>query len=718
MTKLFKTLLCTIAALVLVVVLAISALVLFIDPNQYKTVIEEQAKTKAGVNLKLNGELSWSIWPLGIHIADVALNDRSDQHFAKLGLLTAQVDVLSLLAMKPVVHHVLIEALDLRLLKDQDGKGNWENLVDQSLLNQTEPATPAPEAEPDANQTPIELLVKTVQIKDAAVQFTDLQSGQDVALNPFNLRLSNIALDQDIPVDLSFTVALKEPELKLDFKLDTQVNIASNFKQFALKNADAQATVIAALLQNKALNSRLKLDVAIDLDQQTVNVANYDVTLNNMKAGGQVKVSQLDTTPLVDASLDIAEFSLAELLASLGIALPPMQDNAALSKFALSLQANTDTKELTLDKLTLKLDDSTFTGSVFHRMENQYSKVNLNGDTINLNRFLPPVTDTPTPAPAPTSQNKEPIKIDLPDDPIDLAPLRKLALDAEISMDKVLAKEISAEKVHLKLHAQNGLITLDDLSSQLLGGSIAINATADARGDVLKVKLDQKAKDISADMDLGEFIYQFALQGKTNLNTALTTQGSSIKTLADNVKLQSDFSMIDGKILGANAAALTCEGIALVNGQSISTSKWIKETEFDQLNGSVTMNGLDSGNTVTLQAAKMKLQGDGKIDLNRMLLDYTLTTYILGDLGHEACRYNPKFANIGIPIKCKGDLNGIDATFCLPDKDRIGEMAKDLLKQEASRKATKEVDRALDKHLGGGDSETKDAVKGLLKKLF
>jgi hypothetical protein len=101
-----------------------------------------------------------------------------------------------------------------------------------------------------------------------------------------------------------------------------------------------------------------------------------------------------------------------------------------------------------------------------------------------------------------------------------------------------------------------------------------------------------------------------------------------------------------------------------------------------------------------------------------MKVDYSLTTYILGDLGHDACRYNAKFANVGIPIRCQGDLNGIDAKFCLPDKDKLGAMAKELAKQEVKRKTDKEVDRALDKHLGPGDNQKKDAVKNLLKKIF
>lgn len=719
MPKSLKTLIYVLLGLTAVLVLAIGSVMLLIDPNEYKPFIQEQAKSKAGVNLHLNGELSWSFWPLGIHIADAVLNDRNDQPFAKLGLMTAQVDLLSLFAMKPVVNHVLVEQLDLTLTKGKDGKGNWQNLVDESLLGKKE--TTQPEAETASDQAPLELLAESIQIKDAALRYQDQLSGQDLTLKPFNLHLADMGPDQDFPAKLDFVVALKEPALTLDLGFDTQARFSDDFKQFALKDAVLQTKVISALFNNKEVTSKLALDLAVDLNQQTVNLPKYTLSINQMNASGQGAISALDSTPQINAQLNIAEFSLAELLASLGIELPVMQDKAALGKLALTAQVKTDTKELTLDAMTLKLDDTTLTGSVLHQMESQFSKIRLNGDTIDLNRYLPPAPENTESAPETKSEasaNKEPIKLDLPDEPIDMAPLRALNLDAEIGFANMQFKKIAAEKVHLKLLAQKGLITVQDFSTQMLGGNLALTGTADARGDALKLALNQKASNIAADLDLGEFIHQFSLHGLTNLATALNTQGTSVKSLADNLNLNSDFAMTDGKILGANASALTCEGIALIHGQSISTRDWPQETAFEQLNSSIKMTGLNVINTTTLQAAKLKLNGEGSVDLSRMYVDYGLTTYILGDLEHEACRYNEKFANVGIPIRCKGELNGIKATFCLPDKERIGAMAKEVLGQEAARKAEKEVDRALDKHLGEGDNATKDAVKGLLKKIF
>jgi AsmA protein len=680
MPKSLKTLIYVVLGLITVLVLAIASVMLLINPNDYKPTLQDQARKKAGVHLQLNGELSWSIWPLGLQIADVVLNDRSDQPFAKLGLMTAQVDLLSLFTMKPVVNHILIEQLDLALVKNKNGRGNWQNLIDDKPKAQTEAGKT--EAEPATEQAPLELLTESVQIKDAALRYQDQQNGQDLTLKPFNLQLSDIRPDHDFPAQLDFVVNLKEPALTLTLEFDTNARFSGDFKQIALKDAVLQSNVVSALFNNKAVNSKLALDLTVDLNQQTINLPKYTLSINQMNASGQAAISALDSTPQINADLNIAEFSLAELLTSLGIALPVMQDKAALGKFALSTQINGDTNEVALNQLTVKLDDTILTGSGLHRLADQFSKVKLAGDTIDLNRYLPPEPEKADPAPdqktADTAQ-KAPIKLDLPDEPIDVAPLRSLNLDADISFANLHFKQIAASKVHLKLLAQKGLITVQDLSTQLLGGDLALNGTVDARGDALKVALNQKASNIAADLDLGEFIHQFSLHGLTNLTTTLNTQGKSIKSLADGLNLSSDFAMANGKILGGNASALTCEGIALVHGETISTRDWPQETTFEQLTTSIKMTGLNVTNTTMLQAAKLKLNGEGTIDLSRMYVDYGLTTYILGDLspetGHTACRYNEKFANVGIPIRCKGELNGIKATFCLPDKERIGAMA-------------------------------------------
>src|SRR5690554_4664193 len=74
MGRLLKWLFAGLAGLVTLVVLGILALVIFVDLNSFKPQIEAQAADKAGLDLRINGELSWSFYPyLGIRLGAVEL---------------------------------------------------------------------------------------------------------------------------------------------------------------------------------------------------------------------------------------------------------------------------------------------------------------------------------------------------------------------------------------------------------------------------------------------------------------------------------------------------------------------------------------------------------------------------------------------------------------------------------------------------------------------
>lgn len=76
------------------------ALTHFFDPNDYKDEIRQLARKHANLELELNGDIGWSLFPwLGLEITDakVASADTPNEPFADLRLLGLSVQVLPLL---------------------------------------------------------------------------------------------------------------------------------------------------------------------------------------------------------------------------------------------------------------------------------------------------------------------------------------------------------------------------------------------------------------------------------------------------------------------------------------------------------------------------------------------------------------------------------------------------------------------------------------------
>lgn len=125
-----KYLFLTLFALIAIVIAGLIVLTIILDPNDYKQDIERVAQESGGVNLKIKGDMDWSLYPwLGISIGAVEVMTADGAPFTKLNELQARVNFKSLLSMSPKVQKLVLDGLELNLHKDAEGKANWENVT-------------------------------------------------------------------------------------------------------------------------------------------------------------------------------------------------------------------------------------------------------------------------------------------------------------------------------------------------------------------------------------------------------------------------------------------------------------------------------------------------------------------------------------------------------------------------------------------------------------
>ncbi|HLD65977.1 MAG TPA: AsmA family protein, partial [Pseudomonas sp.] len=116
--------------LLLVVALGFALTHLF-DPNDYKDEIRQLARDKANLELTLNGDIGWSLFPwlgLELHETTLASARTPDQPFADLRMLGLSVRVMPLLRKQVQMSDIKIDGLNLTLKRDEQGRGNWEDI--------------------------------------------------------------------------------------------------------------------------------------------------------------------------------------------------------------------------------------------------------------------------------------------------------------------------------------------------------------------------------------------------------------------------------------------------------------------------------------------------------------------------------------------------------------------------------------------------------------
>ena len=699
-----RYLLIALAGLVLLGGVAVAGILFLFDPNDFKPQIEEAAETHTRLDLQLGGDIGWSFIPLGLELNAVKAR-LDDQPFLELEQLIARVSLRSLIQMQPSVHRFELAGLELNLILDKEGRGNWERIMPE----QAGPAPKATRKEEPAQKDGGALLfnISEVDIRNTRVHYRDESTGQTVTLDEFGLQASNIKPQQAFPLDLQFHLATTEPALDIRTKLNARLTLGEQFKRILLEQLSSQITLQGDATNQKSVDIALDGNIDADLNNSRISLSALKLALNKVQLNTDLVISQFDSQPQLAGTLAVAEFSPRELLSQLGQSLPPMQDPNTLRRLSLETTLGGAPGQIELKPLKATLDDSKLSGEVRYTLDNGALFARLNLDAINADRYLAPAEETPAEESQAANTQAAPETDLLP-----LETLRSLQLDTGLNIGELIINAIPIRQLAVNATATDGLVTVNPLSGQLYEGSFKANASIDARNQTPRWQVQAKVSDVKTLPLLTQLAEMQQFSGLANIDLDLNTTGNRVSTLRNNAKGQANFAIKQGKFEGTSMSAYACEGIALMHKESIDTSTWPKVTNFEDLSGAVTINGNAINNSaLTAQLKGMALEGKGAIDIASMDLDYRAGLRILGDI-HEnpSCRVNEKLKGLIIPVKCKGSLTGEKGLPCKFDTARFREVLADKAKAEAKEKASEEIDR--------GREKLKEKARDKLQNLF
>ena len=724
------------AGLLALTLLTIIIITATIDPNDYKTDIETATAENTTLALKINGDLGWSLMPLGLDVNSVALIQQDGQTFTKLNKFTAQVGLLSLLKFNPQVHKIILDGLELTLEKDENGTANWENITKADLSPKTQqeqnntPATnlqQTPE-KPQTTSKPLKLEVEEVAITNTTIHYIDKQNNQSVSLKDFNLLANNIVLSKSFPLDINFAVSNSTPQLDIQAEIKAAISIDENMKRFSVTQLISRYTLAGAPFQGNTVNAAFNgHSIIADLNKDTLSLENIALTFADITLNTDTTITNLSKQAQINGALSVTEFSPQKLLSTLGQDNIETTDPEVLKKVSFSTNFKGSAADITLSSLAVRLDDTAYTGNVNYRSAGQSIKAAIEGTKLNIDRYLPP---PPPAAPvtqlsqAASSNNETPPteneSVKQPETPLlPLKLIRSLNLDINFKQQQLIAKNLTLNDLVFQINAANGVVSLKEASGKLYEGSFKVIAEIDAKTDNPKWKITKNIKNIQIMPLLKDFQNLELISGGVNLNADIKTTGNTVSALRGAAKGTADFNFDEGALHGFNLTKLTCEGFALINKDKISKTDWPEKTDFQSMQGKLTIAGNQfNNNSLNAAISGIALNGQGLIDAEVLSVDYGVDLKVIGNLGDNACRVNDKVKDLAIPVICQGSLTEDPAKLCKLDYSRLESLVLEAGKKELERKANKEVDKQLDKYLGDDDSKTKKDVKKIFKKFF
>lgn len=732
MGKLFKFVFAALSILLLLVGLLALYLFTIFDPNDYKAEIQQLVKQHTQLELAIEGDLALSLFPwLGISAGNISVNSQ-EQELASVKGVQVFAKLKPLLDGQLVVDGVKLDGLKLNLIVDQNGRGNWE--ID-STDSETEAAT-GQQATP-AEASLAALSVGTVSIENADISYRDLQQKTHHQLLGLTLHVSNPQLKQSFPLSADFKYLNADGASSVPVHLTTKINIdlpnqqlqlsdmaidldkarivgrisAEQFQQepkvtMQLKVSELNPSHWAALLQNpmlKDIDMPIDLELASNLDsaQDRLTLESFSLKSKLLEVQGDADIEQLSIEPQAAGKIQFKTGDLKRLLEMTGSPLST-QDPKALSWLDGNFSFKAGAQSLDIKDLALTLDDTKLNGWFGVRnFDKPAISFSLAGDTINLDRYLPPETETDTNSTAAkTASVSSPASKKTDALLLPIALLRELNIRGGAQFKSLTASGLTLENLNIKTKANNGFINLEQVKGDIYEGSFNANGTIDARGKTAQMQFNKTLKNMQAGPVLKALAEVDYVSGKLNLNINANAVGNSMERIKSSLNGKADFSVTEGILKEINLEHMVCEGIAQVRQLQLAPSEQT-DTRFNKLDGSMTIaNGVVKMNALNIGLNKLKARGSGTVSLPKETLNFSIKTTLLGDLENKACEVHERYRDIGWPIRCAGSWNDDPSDLCSLDRKGIQKIIGRLAEKELKRKATEKLEEKLRDRFG------------------
>jgi len=551
------------------------------------------------------------------------------------------------------------------------------------------------------------------------------------------LVLKVLATMPDQKADIELAGNVKADLAKQTANVD-KLTVKVKAEQKELKADVALAVGISAVIDKQQVRAEkiaLKIDAegkALPGGKQTVNFtgdAIYDGSKGTMKlAGGDVQVAGLDATIALDGigldgdsprfygPISVKTFNPRDLMKLLDIKVETADANV-LKELSLRGKIDATPKSARIAELTLKLDQSTATGSLgISNFDTKAAEFALKLDAIDADRYLP----TPAPVKPGPLTAEEKAAANAVEPPVQS--LDGFTANGTVDIGKLKVSNVSMNNVQFRLNATQGQDKVIGLNAQLYGGSIASTTKITADGTPRYAERLQLTS-ISAGPLLKDFTGKESMPGEGNFALDVTSTGKTVGAIKQALNGDASFSFVNGAVKGFNLGQILRKGDALLKGQQFNDSAPV-QTDFTELSAAAKIvNGVLQSDALNAKSPLFRVDGAGKVDLARETIDYTAKPTIVNTASGQGGKDLPDLTGIVIPIRVTGTFDqpkyALDLKAALIQKATQG--LRDQLVGDKGDKLREKLDTQIEKKLGtslDANPALKDKLTNGLNSLF
>ncbi|AWH89865.1 outer membrane assembly protein AsmA [Limnobaculum parvum] len=293
----------TLAIILVVVVAGMTALILLINPNDFRDYMVKNVEDKTGYQLKIEGDLRWHVWPqLSILTGQMSLTaPGASQPIIGAENVRLDVELFPLLSHQLIVKNVVLKGGVIQLIPET-----------QSQKSQNAPIAPAGthSAKSPAESTASDWSLELSKVKIADSLLVWQHSENDI----INIRDINLTLTRTDArkADISAKARINRDQRELSFSLDGGLNL-NHFPQgleLAVNNLDYQLQ--GADIPVGGIQGNGNFNLAYLSSPQSMKISPLALTFNGNHVTADISAS-LDDTPVYALTVKADTLNLDQL---------------------------------------------------------------------------------------------------------------------------------------------------------------------------------------------------------------------------------------------------------------------------------------------------------------------------------------------------------------------------------------------------------------------
>ena len=682
MARLLKIMMLLIAAFIGVAVLASVALFLFFDPNDARDEISEVVKKKTGRELVIEGDISLSLFPwIAVEVGRTQLGNAEgfgSDPFLSFEKARLSVRLLPLLLRQEItVGTASLDALNVNLQVNKSGVSNWDDLADAG-----ETTSDAPAEEGSGSDQAIE--ITNILVSDANVSYADAQAGSSSSITGLTLETGQITIGTPIQVAAEFTFESSPGDLSGVLSAGGTFLVGEGMSQIDISDLNVSGILNGIAVEAKEFNFDARA-MTIDTEGQNVTLGEMDMGILGLSMAANVAPFSYAGDPHPKATLTVHEFSLKELMTTMGEAPPETADANALTKVSFSAKAAVGSKAIALTDMQLSLDDTNMAGSLSLPMESDGAlKFDLAVDSIVLDHYMAPSSEEDS-----ASASDDDTNVEIPVDMI-----RALNANGKFTMDQATMSGIVFEKLELGLNSANGKLRLHPIAATMFDGGYKGDVRIDASGSEPVISVNENIVDVQM-ASLAKAMYGVEnISGTINGSFVLSGSGADLNAIRQDLDGNVSFVLADGEWHGKDVWYELRKARAQLKQEAPPEPRLPPRTEFSNVSASgVVTDGVLQNQDFLAELPFLRLTGKGKVDFVKATLNYSMDARVIDSpefAGEVSAAELKDFTSAVIPLKISGPLA---SPSIVPDINV-------LIRREVEKQIDKHKDELLDRLLG------------------